>query len=81
MLWSRGTETSPTRWEEKVAQYVPLLSTNLVRQVTGQELARVLVFSLDAARRDWIAAVLERSLPKNLPGPVLAVRDVRSGDT
>ncbi|HLK58305.1 MAG TPA: replication-relaxation family protein [Chthonomonadaceae bacterium] len=62
----RGTETSPVRWEEKVAQYVPLLSTGLVAQVTGQELARVLVFCLDAARRDWIATTLNRSLPKDL---------------
>jgi len=62
----RGTETSPARWEEKVAQYVPVLSTGLVAQVTGQELARVLVFCLDAARRDWIAGTLKRSLPKSL---------------
>lgn len=62
----RGTETSPARWEEKVAQYVPVLSTGLVAQVTGQELARVLVFCLDAARREWIAATLSRSLPREL---------------
>lgn len=62
----RGTETSPARWQEKVAQYVPVLSSDLQRQATGQKRTRVLCVALDIARRDWIASVLDQSLPADI---------------
>lgn len=62
----RGTETSPARWQEKVSQYAPVLSSDLQRQATGQKRARVIAVALDAARRDWIASVLAQYLPAEL---------------
>lgn len=59
----RGTERSPSRWQDKLAQYAPLLVGSRVKEVTGLERGRVLVVAPDAARRDQIAGVIASGLP------------------
>ena len=58
----RGTERSPSRWQEKFACYAPLLRGDTVRQLTGQERGRVLVIAPDARRRDAIYLLLQELL-------------------
>jgi hypothetical protein len=59
----RGTERGAERWEQKVTAYADLYALGeRIREVTGQQSARVLVMTPDAARREWLTAFLDERL-------------------
>jgi hypothetical protein len=62
----RGTERGARRWSQKVASYEQLFSSGRLKDVTGYANARVLVTTPSEARRDHLAALIERLAPPPL---------------
>ena len=57
----RGTERRD-RWDKKAAEYAQLFASGELTTVTrGRKKGRIVIMTLDAARRDWIANVLDVS--------------------
>ncbi|WP_395143183.1 replication-relaxation family protein [Armatimonas sp.] len=55
----RGTERGMRHWPEKVQSYVRLLYSGELQKQSGYEGGRIVVLTLDAARRDSLAARLQ----------------------
>ena len=57
----RGTERRD-RWDKKAGEYAALFASgNLAAVTRGRKKGRIVIVTLDAARRDWIAGVLDGS--------------------
>lgn len=65
----RGTERSPSRWQEKFVAYAALFAGNTIQELTGHKQARVLVIAPDEYRRDNITTVLAELLPGSTVPP------------